>query len=160
MAPADSDVVVVGKRSLSAFPNTTLEQQLKAHGIESIALAGFMANCCVLHAAKLQKCIVLSSCEAELVALSAATCDAMWLRNYLSELGFPPAGPTPIHCDNAATRAVAGSPVAEKHLKHVARRHFFVQDAVKAGEIVVPPIASEKNIADVLTKIEPSPLPA
>ena len=47
MAPQPGDVEVVGKRGLSAFPNTNLEEQLKQHGVETIALAGFMANCCV-----------------------------------------------------------------------------------------------------------------
>jgi nicotinamidase-related amidase len=41
------DIVVTGKRGLSAFPGTDLEAQLKQHGIDTIALAGFMANCCV-----------------------------------------------------------------------------------------------------------------
>ena len=38
---------VQGKHGLSAFLETDLEEQLKAHGIETLALAGFMANCCV-----------------------------------------------------------------------------------------------------------------
>ena len=36
-----------GKHGLSAFHGTDLEEQLKSHGIETLALAGFMANCCV-----------------------------------------------------------------------------------------------------------------
>jgi len=47
MKPEPEDVVVVGKKGLSAFPNTSLEEQLKADHIETIALGGFMANCCV-----------------------------------------------------------------------------------------------------------------
>lgn len=47
LKPKEEDVVVQGKRGLSAFPNTTLEAELQAHGIETIALSGFMANCCV-----------------------------------------------------------------------------------------------------------------
>jgi len=47
MKPEPEDVIVVGKNGLSAFPNTTLDAQLKEHGIESIALGGFMSNCCV-----------------------------------------------------------------------------------------------------------------
>ena len=39
--------MIIGKHGLSAFPNTDLEQQLKIYGIETLALAGFMANCCV-----------------------------------------------------------------------------------------------------------------
>jgi len=41
------DVLVKGKRGLSAFPGTDLLEKLQARGVETIALAGFMANCCV-----------------------------------------------------------------------------------------------------------------
>jgi len=47
MTPQPEDILVKGKRGLSAFPNTNLEESLKAHNIETIALGGFMANCCV-----------------------------------------------------------------------------------------------------------------
>ena len=39
------------------------------------------------------------------------------------------------------------------HLKHVDRRHFFVQDAVNSGAVTVPHVESDKNLADILTKI-------
>merc|ERR1712151_933669 len=47
MRPEQQDVVIVGKKGLDAFPGTDLEAQLKAHGVETIALAGFLTNCCV-----------------------------------------------------------------------------------------------------------------
>eukprot|EP00966_Prymnesium_polylepis_P332808 7388287-Prymnesium_polylepis.1 len=47
MAPQPGDIVVEGKRGLDSFPGTTLEEELKAHGIETLALAGFLTNCCV-----------------------------------------------------------------------------------------------------------------
>merc|ERR1719379_1688089 len=47
MKPVEGDVVVSGKKGLDAFPGTDLEQQLKAKGIETVALAGFLTNCCV-----------------------------------------------------------------------------------------------------------------
>merc|ERR1719471_1585864 len=47
MTPETGDVVVEGKKGLSAFPGTDLEAQLLGKGIETIALGGFMANCCV-----------------------------------------------------------------------------------------------------------------
>ena len=47
MRPAPEDVEVVGKRGLSAFADTDLEAALVARGIETLALGGFMANCCV-----------------------------------------------------------------------------------------------------------------
>merc|ERR1719277_2891522 len=47
MRPEQQDVVIAGKKGLDAFPGTDLETQLKAHGIETIVLAGFLTNCCV-----------------------------------------------------------------------------------------------------------------
>merc|ERR1719316_2126999 len=47
MQPQPGDVVVQGKKGLDAFPGTDLEDQLKANGIETLALAGFLTNCCV-----------------------------------------------------------------------------------------------------------------
>merc|ERR1712178_256240 len=47
MRPAQHDVVITGKKGLDAFPGTDLEAQLTIHGVETIALAGFLTNCCV-----------------------------------------------------------------------------------------------------------------
>ena len=40
---------------------------------------------------------------------------------------------------------------------HVARRHFFVQDAWRSGDIVVPAVDSNRNRADLLTKVIDTP---
>merc|ERR1712190_325779 len=47
MNPHAKDVMITGKKGLDAFPGTNLESKLKEHGIETIALAGFLSNCCV-----------------------------------------------------------------------------------------------------------------
>ena len=47
MAPKEGDVVVKGKKGLDAFPNTDLEEILVKKGIETVALGGFLTNCCV-----------------------------------------------------------------------------------------------------------------
>ena len=43
--PQAGDIIVQGKRGLDAFPGTDLEDRLKANGIETVALAGFLTNC-------------------------------------------------------------------------------------------------------------------
>merc|ERR1719238_295566 len=47
MQPADGDVVVKGKKGLDAFPGTDLDAQLRAKGIETVVMGGFLTNCCV-----------------------------------------------------------------------------------------------------------------
>jgi len=47
MTPLSGDVIISGKRGLDGFPDTDLEEQLIAHGIETVAICGFLTNCCV-----------------------------------------------------------------------------------------------------------------
>ena len=47
LAPHEGDVVVEGKRGLDTFATTNLDFILRARGIETIALGGFLTNCCV-----------------------------------------------------------------------------------------------------------------
>ena len=47
IGPQQGDVVVEGKRGLDTFATTNLDFILRARGIETIALAGFLTNCCV-----------------------------------------------------------------------------------------------------------------
>ena len=47
MRPHDGDIIVQGKKGLDTFPGTDLESQLTSKGIETVALAGFLTNCCV-----------------------------------------------------------------------------------------------------------------
>ena len=77
----------------------------------------------------------------------------MWLQTFLHDVGFAVKSATPIFCDNTAAKTVAENPVAAKQLRHVERRHFFVQDVVSAGRITVPHVVSEANLADALTKL-------
>jgi nicotinamidase-related amidase len=47
LAPQKGDVVVEGKRGLDTFATTNLDFILRARGITTIALGGFLTNCCV-----------------------------------------------------------------------------------------------------------------
>ena len=86
-----------------------------------------------------QKSISLSSCESEIIALSEAAKDVIYLRKYTRGL-VPnlPHGPTSLSTDNKAARDLSYNPEHHGRSKHIARRHFFVRDMVEAQEIVVP----------------------
>ena len=47
LGPQEGDVVVEGKRGLDTFATTNLDFILRARGITTIALGGFLTNCCV-----------------------------------------------------------------------------------------------------------------
>ncbi len=47
LTPVEGDIVVEGKRGLDAFASTNLDFILRSKGIQTVALAGFLTNCCV-----------------------------------------------------------------------------------------------------------------
>jgi len=47
LQPQESDIVIEGKRGLDCFASTNLDFILRARGVENVALAGFLTNCCV-----------------------------------------------------------------------------------------------------------------
>ena len=47
LAPQEGDLLLEGKRGLDAFATTNLDFILRGRGITTIALAGFLTNCCV-----------------------------------------------------------------------------------------------------------------
>jgi ureidoacrylate peracid hydrolase len=47
LAPAEGEIVIEGKRGLDTFASTNLDFILRSLGVETIALGGFLTNCCV-----------------------------------------------------------------------------------------------------------------
>jgi len=47
LAPQDGDIVIEGKRGLDTFASTNLDFILRSKGVRTIALGGFLTNCCV-----------------------------------------------------------------------------------------------------------------
>ena len=100
-----------------------------------------------------QKSIALSSCESEIVALSEAAKDVVYLRKFVR--GLVPsttADPTVLSTDNKAARDLSYNPEHHDRSKHIERRHFFIRDMVEAQEIIVPLVNTKDNDADFFTK--------
>ena len=105
---------------------------------------------------KKQATIALSSCEAEVVALSEAAKEGVYLRRFLADLGFGSDPPTSVATDNTGAKALSYNPEHHERVKHVERRHFYVRELVEDGLLTVPYVATTSNMADFFTK----PLPA
>eukprot|EP00965_Chrysotila_dentata_P051890 1722479-Pleurochrysis_carterae.AAC.1 len=106
-------------------------------------------------ASKKQPSVALSSCEAEIIAASEATKEAVYLRTLLDDLGIHYDEPTPLALDNKSAIDLAYNPEHHQRSKHIDRRHFFVRERVEAHDITVPFVQSADNLADFFTK----PLP-
>ncbi|CAD6963942.1 unnamed protein product [Tilletia laevis] len=94
----------------------------------------------------------MSTVEAEYIALAEGLREGLWLRNLLSELGYPAQQPFELHTDNEGTRSIAENPEAHKRTKHIALHYHAVRERVNQGEIAVVRVNTDDNPADVFTK--------
>ena len=103
-----------------------------------------------------QRCVSLSTLEAECYSLSPSITASLWLRDCLKEL-LPREVPSEqIQCfeDNASCVALANTESLGR-AKHIAIRFHFVKELVQRGDIQVAGISTKQMIADALTKPVP-----
>ena len=104
---------------------------------------------------KVQSVVAQSTTEAEYIAGVHGGKEAVWLRQFLKELGFPVSGPTTLLVDNQSAIAVTRNPEHHGRMKHLDVRHFWLRDVVKAGVIDVRYISTKDMPADIMTKSLP-----
>lgn len=98
-----------------------------------------------------QQSVALSTTEAELVAASEATREIVWIRRLLEELSIKQDDPI-LYVDNEAAIKLAKNPEFHKRTKHIRIRHFFVREIVQKGLLLIKPINTDNQLADMLTK--------
>lgn len=99
-----------------------------------------------------QRCVALSSCEAEFMAATAAACQGIWLRNLLGQITDGELRPVTIYVDNKSAIDLAKNPVFHGRSKHIDIRYHFIRECVERGEIVIKHVRTDMQRADVLTK--------
>ena len=99
----------------------------------------------------------MSSCEAEIVAGSEASKEAISLAGLATELGMHDGSAVDLHMDNKSGINVAYNPEHQGRIKHVERRHFFIRECVEDHKIGVPFVSTVDNIADFFTKLLEKP---
>ena len=99
-----------------------------------------------------QKIVSKSSTEAELIALSDASSQVIWTRNFLISQGHE-LGPAKVRQDNKSTMAMVekGRSTSER-TRHISVRYFFIKDRVDSGELTIEYTPTKEMIADILTK--------
>ena len=110
--------------------------------------------------AKSQSVVALSTLEAEFIACSDATREAIWLKRLRNEMSETATGndntPIRIGCDNQGALKLIETGVAKAKTKHIDVKYRHVIDEQKLqGTVEFYYVTSDQNIADLLTK----PLP-
>ncbi len=102
---------------------------------------------------KCQQFIALFSTEAEYMAKMQAMKEAIWLRRFLSEIGyFYDNNVVIIWADNNKAMNLARNPEFHAHIKHIDIQYHFVCEAVDCHLVDFEFVFTVKQAADELTK--------
>ncbi|KAJ9542250.1 hypothetical protein OSB04_028756 [Centaurea solstitialis] len=95
-----------------------------------------------------------STTEAEYIAASDAAKEAVWLRNFLSDLRVVSSisRPIDIFCDNSGAVAQAKKPREHHKSRHVLRKYHLIREIIGRGDVRICKIPTQDNVADPLTK--------
>lgn len=98
-----------------------------------------------------QRCVTLSSTEAEYVAASEGTKELIWLKSLLNEVIKISCTPT-LLMDNVGAIKLAKNPEFHKRTKHVEVKYHFVREKYQEGSICVEHVSTEDMVADIMIK--------
>jgi len=123
----------------------------------TMGYAFFCAGSLVSWSSKKQQTIVLSTMEAEYLAGTEASKEAIWIQQFLQAIGIQSANiyPVKLYGDNQSANALAKNPEYHSKTKHIHRRQRFITKLVEQGTITVSCIPIRNMVADTLTKALP-----
>ncbi|KAJ1573830.1 hypothetical protein NDA15_004779 [Ustilago hordei] len=98
-----------------------------------------------------QKCVSLSTVEAEFIAATEATHEVLFLKQLLCSIGIATGTPT-VYSDNTGCIQVSKDPAQHWKLKHIDTKYHFVRNNVQEGRVQIKYVDTTRNLADILTK--------
>ena len=135
---------------VEAFCDADWAGQNDCHSISRYTF--YFGQGAVSWSSKKQHIIVLSSTESEYIAQTQAAKEAIWLKNFVSEICQPQEKPIEIYCDNQGVIALVKDNKYHSQMKHINLQYHFIREAVKDNIIKFEYIPTQENIADVFMK--------
>ena len=112
----------------------------------------YLNDCPISWCSTKQETVALSSCEAEFMAATEASKQAIWLQELLEEVTEQEYQKIVIYIDNKSAIALTKNPVFHGRSKHIHKRYHFIRECVENGQVDVQHIPGSMQRADILTK--------
>jgi hypothetical protein len=109
-------------------------------------LVFFLGSSAVTWASQKQKTVALSSCEAEYMAASTASCQAVWLGRLLAEVIGEEPRRIKILIDNLSAIALCKNPVYHDRTKHIDTRYHYIRECIELGMVEVDHVRTEEQL--------------
>jgi hypothetical protein len=112
----------------------------------------FLGKCPINWQSVKQQVVALSSCEAEYIAATTASTQALWLARLLGDLLGRDAEAVELRVDSKSALALAKNPVFHERNKHIRVRYHFIRSCLDEGSVRANYINTQDQLADFLTK--------
>jgi len=112
----------------------------------------FLGKCLISWQSVKQQVVALSSCEAEYIAATTASTQALWLARLLGDLLGRDAEAVELRVDSKSALALAKNPVFHEHSKHIHIKYQFIRSCLDEGRIKASYINTQDQLTDFLTK--------
>ncbi|KAD4178669.1 hypothetical protein E3N88_27260 [Mikania micrantha] len=101
--------------------------------------------------ATLQHVVALSTTESEYIALTEAVKEAIWLKGFVSDLGFNKVDAV-VLCDSQGAVQLSKNQRFHERTKHINVKLHFIREVIESKEVYVEQIDTTCNAADMFTK--------
>eukprot|EP00253_Pinus_taeda_P018476 PITA_18476 len=100
---------------------------------------------------KLQETVALSTTEAEYIAASDSSKEAIWLKGLLDEIGRT-REKVDVLCDSQSAIHLATNPAYHSITKHIDVRYNFLRHVIEGGKVALQKVHMRENCVDIFTK--------
>ena len=142
-----------GKLVLEGYTDADMAGDLDGRKSTSGYLFTF-AGGAVSWQSKLQKCVALSTTEAEYIAVTEAGKELVWIKTFFKELGMQQ-DEYVVYCDSQSAIDLSKNATYHSRTKHIEVRYHWIRDATEKKRFKLKKIHTDKNAADMMTKVIP-----
>ena len=100
----------------------------------------------------MQKCVALSTTEAEFIVATEASKELLWLKKFVREFGFDQ-GKYVLFCDNQSAIHLSKHKSFHSRSKHIDVCYHWIRDVLDSKQMQLEKVHTDDNEADMLTKV-------
>ena len=139
-----------GEPILDGFTDSDMSGDIDSRKSTSGYLITF-AGGAVAWQSRLQKCVALSTIEAEFIAITEACKELSWLKKFLQELGLKQERYV-LHCDSQGAIHLSKNSSFHSRSKHIDVRYHWIRDVLNDKLLQLEKVHIDENTSDMLTK--------
>jgi hypothetical protein len=103
---------------------------------------------------KLQKCIALSTTEAEYIAITEVSKELLWIKKFLQKLGFQQEKYV-LYYDSQSAIYLSKNSTFHSQSKHIDVRYHWIRDALEIKQFQLEKIHTNDNSSNMMMKALP-----